>query len=69
MGQRERQITERVRSVCAHNGFNNEDVHRLVHLEYRASSTREGAVRAVVDFCRGVGGVEERNALARAVSK
>jgi hypothetical protein len=62
--QREGHIIEKVRSVCAHNGFKNDDVHRLVRLESRISETEEEAVHAVVAICRGVGGVAEENSSA-----
>jgi hypothetical protein len=63
---RETRIVERVRPICAHNGFANADVHRLVRLQYWATSTQEEAVHAVVALCRGVSGVEEGSPLVRA---
>jgi hypothetical protein len=51
--QRENRMFERVRPVCAHNGFNNEEVHRLVRFAYGSWPTREDAVHAVIVLCRG----------------
>jgi hypothetical protein len=67
--QREGHIVEKVRSVCAHNGFKSDDVHRLVRLEFGMSETEEEAMHAVVAICRGVGGVAEENPSATRVAQ
>ncbi|SEE03247.1 hypothetical protein SAMN05444161_4674 [Rhizobiales bacterium GAS191] len=53
--QRENRIVERIRPVCAHNRFTNEEMHRLVRFTYGAWRTKEEAVQAVVALCRGNG--------------
>jgi hypothetical protein len=51
--QRENRIVERIRPVCAHNRFSNEEMHRLVRFTYGTWSTKEEAVQAVVVLCHG----------------
>jgi hypothetical protein len=53
--QRENRIVDRIRPVCAHSGFTNEEMHRLVRFTYGAWPTKEEAVQAVVVLCRGNG--------------
>jgi hypothetical protein len=53
--QRESRMVQRVRPVCAHNGFTNEEMHRFVRFAYGAWPTKEEAVHAVVMLCRGDG--------------
>ncbi|SEF09681.1 hypothetical protein SAMN05444161_8305 [Rhizobiales bacterium GAS191] len=53
--QRENRIVDRVRPICAHNRFTNEEMHRLVRFTYGAWRTKEEAVQAVVALCRGNG--------------
>ena len=51
--QRERRMVERIRPVCAHNGFSNEEMHRFVRFEYGAWPTKDEAIRAAILLCRG----------------
>jgi hypothetical protein len=59
---REKRMVARVRPVCAHNGFTNEEMHRFARFAYGAWPTKEEAVRAVVMLCRGDGMIDARKA-------
>jgi hypothetical protein len=50
--QREFRMVERIRPICVHDDFSNEEMHRLVRFEYGAWPTKEEAIRAVVRLCR-----------------
>ena len=49
--QRESRIVERIRPVCAHTRFTNEEMHRLVRSASNSWPRKEDAVRAVVGLC------------------
>lgn len=51
--QREKRMVDRIRTVCAQNGFSNEEMHRFVRFAYGAWPTKEEAVRAAILLCRG----------------
>jgi hypothetical protein len=51
--QRERRMVDRIRPVCAHNGFSNEEIHRFVRFTYGAWPTKEEAIHAAILLCRG----------------
>jgi hypothetical protein len=51
--QREKRMVERIRPVCAHNAFSNEEMHRFVRFAYGAWPTKEEAIRAAILLCRG----------------
>jgi len=51
--QREKRMVDRIRTVCAHNGFSNEEMHRLVRFTYGSWPTKEESIRAALLLCRG----------------
>ncbi len=58
--QREKRMVNRIRTVCAHNGFSNEEMHRFVRFTYGAWPTKEEAVLAATLLCRGNAGAARR---------